>query len=67
VSMQNSRPRFDNNSGHRSSTPTLNYCIIPSEVENGAAGEAAGHRRKGRRLSEREVSESNLLLFFKIA
>src|SRR4029453_10724025 len=31
---------------------------IPSEVENGATGKPR-HRREGRRLSEREVSESN--------
>jgi len=46
VSMQNSRTRLDDNSGDRSSTPTLNYFIILSEVEKGAAGEAGGHRRK---------------------
>src|SRR5438477_554055 len=33
--------------------------VIPSGVENGAAGEPR-HGREGRRLSEREVSESNL-------
>ena len=34
------------------------FFVIPSEVENGAAGKL-GRRREGRRLSEREVSESN--------
>jgi len=34
------------------------YSVIPSEVENGAAGKPR-HGREGRRLSEREVSESN--------
>ena len=32
--------------------------VIPSEVENGGAGEPR-HGREGRRLSEREASESN--------
>ena len=39
----------------------LSEAVIPSgavgEVENGTAGKP-GHRRDGRRLSEREVSES---------
>ncbi len=34
------------------------YSVIPSEVENGATGKPR-HGREGRRLSEREVSESN--------
>jgi hypothetical protein len=36
----------------------INSPVIPSEVENGATRKPR-HRREGRRLSEREVSESN--------
>src|SRR4029453_9441962 len=45
VSVQNLRPRFDNNSGHkRIQAPMLNYSSFRAEqsvVENGAAREAA--------------------------
>src|SRR5215831_14073106 len=37
----------------------LLFPVILSEAKNGATGEAR-HRREDRRLSEREVSESNL-------
>jgi len=39
---------------------TTQMHVIPSEVENGAAGEAATWT-EGRRLSERQVGESNPL------
>jgi hypothetical protein len=38
------------------------FLVIPSAVENRAAG-TPRDRREGRRLSDREVSKSNLLLF----
>jgi hypothetical protein len=41
------------------------FFVIPSEVENRAAGKPRDGR-EGRRLSEWEVSESNLEFFYPV-
>jgi hypothetical protein len=50
-------------SGSELSCNEATVLVIPSEVENEAAWEAATWT-EGQRLSEREVSESNLSLLF---
>src|SRR6266513_623279 len=64
VPMQNSRSRFDDNACHkRIQSQTLNYSVIPSAAKRSREWSGPGkprHRRGRRRLSKREVSESNL-------